>query len=129
MVLLGALVTWVAAAFAAEAPTAVAAAAAAEAIAPPARFTTLAAPGTITAARLMDYTRTLSDDSFEGRSPGTHGEQVTVDYLVKQFKALGLAPGNPDGSYLQVVPMTAFSTQATSEFHRQRPAHRTQITR
>jgi len=103
IVLLGALVTWAAAAFPA--------AAAAEAIAPPARLTTLAAPGTITPARLMDYTRALSDDSFEGRSPGTHGEQVTVDYLVKQFKALGLAPGNPDGSYLQVVPMTAFSTK------------------
>jgi Zn-dependent M28 family amino/carboxypeptidase len=69
------------------------------------------APPAITAARLMDYTRQLSGDDFEGRSPGTQGETVTIGYLVRQFKTLGLAPGNPNGSFLQTVPMTAFSTK------------------
>ena len=106
--LLVAVLTWAAAALPAEAP--------APAAAPVAASAPVAAPGTITPGRLMDYTRELSADRFEGRSPGTHGEEVTVDYLVKHFKALGLAPGNPDGSYLQVVPMTAFSTRPQVSF-------------
>ncbi len=47
----------------------------------------------------------LSSSRFEGRGPGTAGEQLTVDYLTRQFQALGLAPGNPDGSWVQQVPM------------------------
>ena len=31
----------------------------------------------------------------------TPGEQLTVDYLVGQFRALGLEPGGPDGSWVQ----------------------------
>ena len=47
----------------------------------------------------------LSSDAFEGRLPGTAGEEKTVAYLIAQFKRIGLAPGNPDGSYLQQVPL------------------------
>jgi len=46
---------------------------------------------------------TLASDAFEGRKPGTRGEQQTLDYLVKQFQVLGVEPGNGD-SYLQKVP-------------------------
>jgi Zn-dependent M28 family amino/carboxypeptidase len=46
---------------------------------------------------------TLAADAFEGRKPGTRGEQQTLDYLVRQFQGMGLAPGNGD-SYLQKVP-------------------------
>ena len=46
---------------------------------------------------------TLSSDEFEGRKPGTAGERKTLEYLVKEFTALGLKPGNGD-SYLQPVP-------------------------
>ena len=49
---------------------------------------------------------TLSSDDFEGREPGSHGETLTVDYITSQFKKIGLAPGNPDGSYIQNVPLT-----------------------
>jgi Zn-dependent M28 family amino/carboxypeptidase len=49
---------------------------------------------------------TLSSDDFEGREPGSHGETLTVDYITRQFKKIGLAPGNPDGSYIQNVPLT-----------------------
>jgi Zn-dependent M28 family amino/carboxypeptidase len=48
--------------------------------------------------------RILSSDDFEGRRPGTHGEEKTVAYLVEQFRKLGLKPGNGD-SYLQQVPL------------------------
>ena len=53
---------------------------------------------------LKDFTRTLSSDEFEGRQPTTSGEKKTLDYLVSQFKALGLEPGNGD-SYLQPVDL------------------------
>jgi Zn-dependent M28 family amino/carboxypeptidase len=56
----------------------------------------------------------LASDDFEGRSPGTPGEDRTVAYLVAKFKALGLKPGNPDGTFLQAVPMTAFKATPTA---------------
>jgi len=49
---------------------------------------------------------TLSSDEFEGREPGSHGETLTVDYIADQFKKIGLAPGNPNGTYIQNVPLT-----------------------
>ena len=35
-----------------------------------------------------------------GRAPGTAGEDSSVVYITEQFKAIGLAPGNPDGTYI-----------------------------
>ena len=58
----------------------------------------------------------LASDDFEGRAPGTRGEDRTVAYLAAQFRKLGLKPGNPDGSYLQLVPMTAFQAAGTASF-------------
>ena len=49
------------------------------------------------AARLNEHVRVLASDEFEGRGVATPGEQLTVDYLVGQFQALGLEPGGPDG--------------------------------
>jgi Zn-dependent M28 family amino/carboxypeptidase len=43
--------------------------------------------------RLDHHIRTLSDDSFEGRAPGTVGERMTVAYLSGAFSAVGLEPG------------------------------------
>ncbi|MBN8807959.1 MAG: M28 family peptidase [Sphingomonas sp.] len=54
---------------------------------------------------MSDTAKVLASDAFEGRSPGTAGEQRTLEYLVARFKALGLAPGGPDGAWLQKVPM------------------------
>ena len=48
--------------------------------------------------------KVLSSDEFGGRAPGTDGEQQTADYVVAQFKRLGLQPGNGD-SWFQDVPM------------------------
>ena len=58
----------------------------------------------------------LSSDEFEGRKPGTAGERKTLEYLIKEFTALGLKPGNGD-SFLQPVPfveITAGSDTALS---------------
>jgi Zn-dependent M28 family amino/carboxypeptidase len=51
-----------------------------------------------------NHLRVLSSDDFEGRKPGTPGEEKTVAYLVEQFRKLGLKPGNGE-SYVQPVPM------------------------
>ena len=61
--------------------------------------------GPISGARLSDITRVLASDDFEGRAPGTPGEAKTVDFLVAQFKALGLEPGGEDGGWTQAVPL------------------------
>ena len=46
----------------------------------------------------MEHTKNLSSDEFEGRAPGTKGEDLTVTYLADQFKKVGLQPGNTDGT-------------------------------
>jgi Zn-dependent M28 family amino/carboxypeptidase len=63
----------------------------------------------ITAEAILEHIRVLSADEFEGRAPGTKGEQLTVDYLIEQAKKLGLQPGNPDGTYVQKVPMVGIT--------------------
>src|SRR5438067_1753479 len=62
---------------------------------------------------LIEHITALASDEFEGRAPGTRGETVTIDYLQQQFKKLGLEPGNPDGTYLQAVPLVAISSHPT----------------
>lgn len=58
----------------------------------------------ISVETMKEVTRTLSDDSFEGRAPGTPGEERTLAYLVQKFQAAGLQPGNK-GSWFQDVPL------------------------
>lgn len=60
--------------------------------------------GDIAQATMVDITRTLSSDAFEGRMPGTPGEEKTVALLIEKFKAAGLQPGNGD-SWVQKVPL------------------------
>jgi Zn-dependent M28 family amino/carboxypeptidase len=75
------------------------------------------AAASITGARLLEHIRVLSSDEFEGRAPGSAGEERTVAYLTEQFKKFGLLPGNPDGTYVQEVPLVGFqATSAKGEF-------------
>src|SRR5437764_12830864 len=52
---------------------------------------------------VLAHIKTLSSDEFEGRGPGTKGEELTVAYLIDQFQKIGLKPGNTDGTYIQKV--------------------------
>jgi Zn-dependent M28 family amino/carboxypeptidase len=81
----------------------------------PDQLWTEAAPAllSIRAEDILERTRVMSSDEFEGRSPGTRGEDLTVAYLTEQFKSMGLAPGNPDGTYVQNVPLVGFAAQPT----------------
>ena len=61
-------------------------------------------------AAVLARTKQLSSDEFEGRAPGTRGEDLTIQYLVDAFKELGLHPGNTDGTYIQKVPLVGITT-------------------
>jgi Zn-dependent M28 family amino/carboxypeptidase len=56
-------------------------------------------------ATMKEMTKILSSDAFEGRAPGSAGEEKTTAYLVEKFKATGLVPGGKDGSWFQDVPL------------------------
>lgn len=58
-----------------------------------------------------DHVRVLASDDFQGRKPGTPGEDKTVSYLVENFRKLGLKPGN-GASYVQSVPLVQISAGA-----------------
>ena len=73
-----------------------------EAATPPAAAHTFTAD--ITEADFADMVKALSSDEFEGRAPGSVGEEKTTAYLEAQMKRIGLQPGN-NGSYFQDVPM------------------------
>lgn len=68
------------------------------------------------AARILAWTKSISADEFEGRAPGTRGEDRTVAYLEGEFRKLGLKPGNPDGTYVQKVPLAGITSRATLGF-------------
>jgi Zn-dependent M28 family amino/carboxypeptidase len=63
----------------------------------------------IDAAAILQHTKALSADDFEGRAPGTPGEDKTVNYLTAEFQKLGLKPGNTDGTYIQKVPLVGIT--------------------
>jgi Zn-dependent M28 family amino/carboxypeptidase len=58
----------------------------------------------IDSATIDRHLAELASDKYGGRLPFSEGEVLTLDYLEKELKALGLAPGNGD-SYRQEVPM------------------------
>lgn len=64
----------------------------------------------VTANDILQHIRVLASDKFEGRNVGTIGETLTVNYLVDRFKRAGLKPGNPDGTFVQNVPLVGYQT-------------------
>ena len=65
----------------------------------------------IDTATIMRHIRVLAADSLMGRAPGSAGEDKTVTYLESEFKAIGLKPGNTDGTYIQKVPLVGITVQ------------------
>jgi Zn-dependent M28 family amino/carboxypeptidase len=59
---------------------------------------------------VLAHTKVLASDEFEGRLPGTIGEERTVAFLVDEFKKAGLKPGNTDGTYVQKVPLVGITS-------------------
>jgi Zn-dependent M28 family amino/carboxypeptidase len=70
----------------------------------------------ITADGLLAHIKTLASDEFEGRAPGSKGEELSIKYIADQFKTIGLKPGNPDGTYFQEVPLAGIKSAPTASF-------------
>src|ERR1700748_534210 len=70
----------------------------------------------ITPDGLLAHIKVLSSDEFEGRAPGSHGEELSVQYLTSEMRKLNLAPGNPDGSYVQEVPLAGILSAPQASF-------------
>ncbi|WP_333701276.1 M28 family metallopeptidase [Sphingobium yanoikuyae] len=69
-----------------------------------------AAPSIDTMKRLV---KELSSDAYEGRAPGTVGEEKTLALLTAEFEKLGLKPGNK-GSWFQDVPLVEITAKNVS---------------
>ena len=72
-----------------------------------------AALNAIRADEFLADIRTLASDEYEGRALGGKGEELSVEYIVGRFKEIGLQPGNPDGTYLQKVPIAGVDARPT----------------
>lgn len=59
----------------------------------------------ITEADLAIRIRTLADDTFEGRGPGTPAGEASADWIAAEMKRIGLQPGGDNGTYFQTVGM------------------------
>lgn len=68
----------------------------------------LAQPAPIAPADLLRHIQALASDEFQGRAPGSDGERLTTDYVVRQFQARGLEPAGESGGWLQ--PMRIVET-------------------
>jgi Zn-dependent M28 family amino/carboxypeptidase len=71
-------------------------------------------PPDLSAQRLLDDIEVLASDEYRGRAPGSPGEEKTVAYLETKFREMGLAPGNPDGTYVQNVPLVGITATEDS---------------
>ena len=82
------------------------------------RFARAADVPAMSADRMLADVRILASDAFEGRGPGSKGEDLAVAHLVQGFERAGLKPGMPDGSWTQPVPIvgvkSSFSASWTS---------------
>jgi Zn-dependent M28 family amino/carboxypeptidase len=70
----------------------------------------------ITPDGLLAHIKVLASDEFEGRAPGSKGEELSVTYIADQFKKIGLKPGNPDGTYMQEVPLAGITSEPRMSF-------------
>jgi len=71
----------------------------------------------ITEVDFMALVNTLASDEFEGRAPGSPGEDKSVDYIKAQYERIGLTPGAPDGSWFQTVPMIETTADESTMLH------------
>ncbi|MGB8195098.1 MAG: hypothetical protein WCF67_24395, partial [Chitinophagaceae bacterium] len=58
----------------------------------------------------------LADDRLKGRLPGTEGYQVAVDYVVDQYKKMGVKPGGDNGGFTQKLVIRKSTIHNPSAF-------------
>jgi Zn-dependent M28 family amino/carboxypeptidase len=65
----------------------------------------------INAADLSARVKAISDNSFQGRGPGTVAGEAAADWIAADLKQLGVEPAN-HGSYFQTVPAVSITLQS-----------------
>jgi Zn-dependent M28 family amino/carboxypeptidase len=73
-----------------------------------------AALRSLSASNLLSWTRTLASDEFEGRGPGSRGEERATRWIAGQMEQAGLTPGGPGGSWFQAVPMVGIRSTVSA---------------
>ena len=58
---------------------------------------------------------TLADDKFEGRRTGEKGQKLAAEYIIDQYKKLGIKAANDDGNYLQHIPVEYFRGRSADD--------------
>ncbi|WOR13675.1 M28 family metallopeptidase [Hyphomonas sp. FCG-A18] len=59
----------------------------------------------ITAEDMAVRIKTLADDAFEGRGPGSEVGEKAADWIAQEMARIGVQPGGDNGSYFQDVGM------------------------
>ena len=78
---------------------------------PPATLTPAekSAAKAITEDVIRGHVRFLASDLLEGRAPASRGDLLAQQYVQAQMEGMGLAPGAPDGTFLQKVPLVGIT--------------------
>jgi Zn-dependent M28 family amino/carboxypeptidase len=64
----------------------------------------------ITADYMRDIVVEIASDAYEGRGPGSRGDEKARDYLAAEMQRLGLLPGAADGSWEQKFDLVGVNT-------------------
>jgi Zn-dependent M28 family amino/carboxypeptidase len=72
-------------------------------------------PTTVSPLRMTATVKELVSSPYQGRAPGTPGEERTIGYLSREFRALGLEPVSAGGSYYQPVPLIRTKIAPTTQ--------------
>lgn len=69
------------------------------------------AAAAITADYQREVVSVLSEDRFEGRGPGSPGDQEAREHIRERMVEIGLEPGGPDGSWEQPFAIVGVDAQ------------------
>jgi hypothetical protein len=75
-----------------------------------------AAAEQISGEYIRKIVKEISDDRYEGRGPGSRGDEAARRYLAAELEALGLEPGGPDGSWEQEFVLIGVDTKQPPEW-------------
>lgn len=75
---------------------------------------TRAALDKVNQEKIRSHIAYLADDKLKGRKPGTEGYRMAVDYVVNQFKEIGLSPAGDNSTFTQALVIRQASTDLAS---------------
>ena len=82
----------------------------------PAASTEAIAEASITADTMREYIRELSDDKYEGRGPGSRGDEAARRYLIGAMERLGLQPAAGNGGWEQAFNLVGVTADQPAEW-------------